>query len=77
MILYCVIKMCLLLKASILYVMVIICGCFSSPLPQDQLSADMYSFMAKEIEYARYFQTVSRTVYQNHGSNTIHKCCSH
>uniref|UniRef100_A0A8C5BFS9 Rho GTPase activating protein 44 n=1 Tax=Gadus morhua TaxID=8049 RepID=A0A8C5BFS9_GADMO len=25
---------------------------------RDQLSADMYSFMAKEIEYARYFQTL-------------------
>lgn len=28
------------------------------PLPQDQLSADMYSFVAKEIDYANYFQTV-------------------
>lgn len=28
-------------------------------LPQDQLSADMYSFVAKEIDYANYFQTVS------------------
>lgn len=27
--------------------------------PQDQLSADMYSFVAKEIDYANYFQTVS------------------
>lgn len=27
-------------------------------LPQDQLSADMYSFVAKEIDYANYFQTV-------------------
>lgn len=26
---------------------------------QDQLSADMYSFVAKEIDYASYFQTVS------------------
>lgn len=26
---------------------------------QDQLSADMYSFVAKEIDYANYFQTVS------------------
>lgn len=26
---------------------------------QDQLSADMYSFAAKEIDYANYFQTVS------------------
>lgn len=26
--------------------------------PQDQLSADMYSFVAKEIDYANYFQTV-------------------
>lgn len=25
---------------------------------QDQLSADMYSFVAKEIDYANYFQTV-------------------
>lgn len=29
---------------------------------QDQLSADMYSFVAKEIDYANYFQTVS-TIY--------------
>lgn len=28
-------------------------------LHQDQLSADMYSFVAKEIDYASYFQTVS------------------
>lgn len=28
-------------------------------LAQDQLSADMYSFVAKEIDYANYFQTVS------------------
>lgn len=28
---------------------------------QDQLSADMYSFVAKEIDYASYFQTVSAT----------------
>lgn len=27
-------------------------------LAQDQLSADMYSFVAKEIDYANYFQTV-------------------
>lgn len=27
--------------------------CFA---PQDQLSADMYSFVAKEIDYANYFQ---------------------
>lgn len=26
---------------------------------QDQLSADMYGFVAKEIDYASYFQTVS------------------
>lgn len=26
---------------------------------QDQLSADMYNFVAKEIDYANYFQTVS------------------
>lgn len=26
---------------------------------QDQLSADMYSFVAKEIDYASYYQTVS------------------
>lgn len=26
---------------------------------QDQLSADMYSFVAKEVDYANYFQTVS------------------
>lgn len=26
---------------------------------QDQLSADMYSFVAKEIDYANYFQMVS------------------
>ncbi|XP_016399653.1 rho GTPase-activating protein 44-like [Sinocyclocheilus rhinocerous] len=25
---------------------------------RDQLSADMYSFMAKEIDYANYFQTL-------------------
>lgn len=31
----------------------------SFPLFQDQLSADMYSFVAKEIDYANYFQTVS------------------
>lgn len=30
-----------------------------SVLFQDQLSADMYSFVAKEIDYANYFQTVS------------------
>lgn len=29
--------------------------------PQDQLSADMYSFVAKEVDYANYFQTVSAT----------------
>lgn len=34
-----------------------------SPL-QDQLSADMYSFVAKEIDYASYFQTVSTTSLQ-------------
>lgn len=28
-------------------------------LLQDQLSADMYSFVAKEIDYANHFQTVS------------------
>lgn len=33
-----------------------VCVCF---LFQDQLSADMYSFVAKEIDYANYFQTVS------------------
>lgn len=33
--------------------------CFLSN--QDQLSADMYSFVAKEIDYASYFQTVSPT----------------
>jgi len=26
---------------------------------QDQLSADMYNFVAKEVDYANYFQTVS------------------
>lgn len=31
---------------------------------QDQLSADMYSFVAKEIDYASYFQTVSTTSLQ-------------
>lgn len=30
-----------------------------SVLFQDQLSADMYSFVAKEIDYANYFQAVS------------------
>lgn len=40
---------------SVLY---ICCCCFL--LHQDQLSADMYSFVAKEIDYASYFQTVSR-----------------
>lgn len=30
--------------------------------PQDQLSADMYSFVAKEIDYASYFQTVSTSL---------------
>ena len=29
--------------------------------PQDQLSADMYNFVAKEVDYANYFQTVSAT----------------
>lgn len=38
-----------------------ICFVFSH---QDQLSADMYSFMAKEIDYASYFQTVSTTSLQ-------------
>lgn len=33
-------------------------------LPQDQLSADMYNFVAKEIDYANYFQTVSILSYQ-------------
>ena len=28
---------------------------------QDQLSADMYNFVAKEVDYANYFQTVSAT----------------
>ncbi len=32
---------------------------------QDQLSADMYSFVAKEIDYANYFQTVSRFYHQS------------
>jgi len=31
---------------------------------QDQLSADMYSFVAKEIDYASYYQTVSATSVQ-------------
>lgn len=34
---------------------------------QDQLSADMYSFVAKEIDYANYFQNVSVVKYR--------KCC--
>lgn len=33
--------------------------CWFRFLFQDQLSADMYSFVAKEIDYASYFQTVS------------------
>lgn len=32
---------------------------FSLIVFQDQLSADMYSFVAKEIDYANYFQAVS------------------
>ena len=28
-------------------------------LSQDQLSADMFSFVAKEMDYSNYFQTVS------------------
>lgn len=32
--------------------------CWFLFLIQDQLSADMYSFVAKEIDYANYFQTV-------------------
>lgn len=36
----------------------------SSHHRQDQLSADMYSFVAKEIDYASYFQTVSVTSLQ-------------
>lgn len=39
------------------------CCCFFFSL-QDQLSADMYSFVAKEIDYASYFQTVSTTSLQ-------------
>lgn len=29
---------------------------------QDQLSADMYNFVAKELDYANYFQTVSNNI---------------
>lgn len=36
---------------------------------QDQLSADMYSFVAKEIDYANYFQTVS--IFYHQSSNPI------
>lgn len=35
------------------------------PPLQDQLSADMYGFVAKEIDYASYFQTVSTACDQN------------
>lgn len=39
--------------------MIISNGMVAVFLFQDQLSADMYSFVAKEIDYANYFQTVS------------------
>lgn len=37
------------------------CPLSGTPLspPQDQLAADMYSFMAKEGEYGNFFVTVS------------------
>lgn len=38
---------------------------------QDQLSADMYNFVAKEIDYASYFQAVSTLI-----SNHTHYCMS-
>lgn len=34
-------------------------GVIASVFFQDQVSADMYNFVAKEIDYANYFQTVS------------------
>lgn len=36
-------------------------SCMYFPLtPQDQLSADMYSFASKEADYARYYVMVSQ-----------------
>lgn len=45
----------------LLHVSCLICLLCLLLLLQDQLSADMYSFVAKEIDYASYFQTVSTT----------------
>lgn len=56
-------------------------GCIFS-LAQDQLSADMYSFVAKEIDYANYFQTVrvqegeiAQSLSESHGG--IERECGH
>lgn len=37
--------------------------------PQDQLAADMYSFFAKEGDYACYFLTVSAVCHNQHVKN--------
>lgn len=44
---------------------------------QDQLSADMYSFVAKEIDYASYFQTVSTTAPLHTGAEPRDKTIVH